>query len=103
MKKTMMLVATVAIAITMSSCAAVGTIGALYTGHTKPTAVTSNVVGSKVGVAKCTGILGLVAVGDAGVNTAAKLAGITQISHVDVKTTSVLGIFTTETYMVYGN
>ena len=99
----MMLVATVAIALSMSSCAAVGTIGALYTGHTTPTAVTSNEVGTKVGIAKCTGILGLVAVGDAGVNTAAKLAGITKISHVDVKTTSVLGIFTTETYMVYGN
>lgn len=102
MKKTMILVASVVMALTMTSCAAVGTVGALYTGTTHPHAVTSNNLGSKVGVAKCTGILGIIAVGDAGVNKAAKMAGITKVSHVDVKTTSILGIFTTQKYFVYG-
>lgn len=102
MKKTMVLVATIAIALCMSSCGVIGTVGALYTGITEPHSVTSNELGSKVGVAKCTGVLGLVAVGDAGINQAAKLAGITKISHVDVKTVSVLGIFTRNHYFVYG-
>lgn len=102
MKKLMILVAVVAIALVMGSCASVGTVGSLYTGVTIPHAVTSNTVGSKVGTATCAGVLGIVAVGDAGVNKAAKQAGITKISHVDVKTVSVLGIFTTQTYFVYG-
>ena len=102
MKKTIKLVAAVAIALGMSSCAAVGTVGAIYTGTTQPHSVTSNALGTKVGVAKCTGILGIVAVGDGGVNKAAKMAGITKVSHVDVKTVSVLGIFTTQKYFVYG-
>ena len=100
MKKIMIMFAVVATALVMGSCASVGTVGALYTGITTPTAVTSNEVGSKVGTATCTGILGLVATGDAGVNRAAKTAGITKISHVDVKTVSILGIFTTSFFVL---
>lgn len=37
MKKTIKLVAAVAIALGMSSCAAIGTVGAIYTGTTQPT------------------------------------------------------------------
>ncbi|MBQ5387852.1 MAG: hypothetical protein IIU55_02075, partial [Paludibacteraceae bacterium] len=42
------------------------------------------------------------AVGDAGIQKAAKQAGITKISHVDKKVFSVLGLFTKVTYTVYG-
>ena len=85
-----------------TSCATVGTVGVLYTGTTTPVGVTSNDVGTKVGMSKATGVLGLVAAGDGGVNKAAQMAGISKISHVDVKTTSVLGLFTIQKYFVYG-
>lgn len=90
------------IALGLSSCGAVGMMGAFYMGQTTPEAVTSNVVGTKVGVVKCTNLFNLASFGDASINKAAKMAGITKISHVDVKTTSVLTIFCTKTYYVYG-
>ncbi|MBR5470426.1 MAG: TRL-like family protein [Paludibacteraceae bacterium] len=102
MKKLFLTSVLASVIILFSSCGAVGLVGALYTGVTTPEAVTSNEVGSKVGTAKATSILGLIAVGNGGVNKAAKEAGITKISHVDVKTVSVLGIFTTQKYFVYG-
>lgn len=86
----------------MSGCGSIGMVGAIYHGVTQPVAVTSNVVGHKVGTATCVSVLGLVAVGDAGVAQAAKDGNITQISHVDVKTTSVLGVFTSQKFFVYG-
>ena len=102
MKKIFFASVLASVIVLFSSCGAVGMVGAVYTGITQPEEVTSNEVGTKVGVAKCTSILGIAAVGDGGVNKAAKEAGITKISHVDVKTTSVLGIFTTQKYFVYG-
>ncbi len=111
MKKHLMLFA-VALALTlgMSSCSMIGGIaspgnelvGAIYTGYTRPFDITSNKVGTKVGMSKNVGVLGIAAVGNGGVNDAAKLAGITAISHVDVKTMSVLGLFVIKTYYVYG-
>lgn len=77
-------------------------VGAVYTGVTTPVEVTSNEVGDKVGTASTISVLGIVAVGDGGVNKAAKMAGISKISHVDVETTSVLGLFTLQKYFVYG-
>lgn len=102
MKKLFLTTVLASVIVLFSSCGAVGMVGALYTGVTQPEAVTSNEVGSKVGTATTTSVLGLVAVGNGGVNKAAKEAGITKISHVDVKTVSVLGIFTTQKYFVYG-
>ena len=111
MKKHLIVLATVvALAVGLSSCSMVGGVisagneiaGAIYTGYTKPYEITPNKVGTKVGTAKNVGVLGIVAVGNAGVNDAAKLAGITKISHVDVKTLSVLGLFVVKTYYVYG-
>lgn len=90
------------VALTMSSCGAVGMIGGIYTGDTQPVAVTSNSVGYKVGTSSCVSVLGIVAVGDGGINAAAKDGNITKISHIDRKTISVLGLFTTYKYFVYG-
>lgn len=90
------------IAFTMSSCGTVGLVGTIYTGYTIPEAVTSNDLGTKVGEAQATSVLGIVAVGDAGVEHAAKKAGIKKISHVDKKVISLLGLFTVEKYIVYG-
>ena len=102
MKHIKMLVAAVIAAATLTSCEALGLVGAVYTGVTQPAAVTSNAVGTKVGTAKATSILGLAAYGDAGVNAAAKNGNIKKISHVDVKVFSVLGLFSTYEYFVYG-
>ena len=97
------LTAAVVLALGLSSCGAVTDFpGVIFMGNTKPVAITSNPVGSKVGTAKTTNLFNVAVWGDAGVNKAAKMAGISKISHVDVKTTSILTIFCTKTYYVYG-
>ena len=103
MKKTI-LRATFALvlALGLTSCGTVGLVGAAYTGYTEPAAVTSNELGTKVGQADAVSVLGVVAIGDAGVEKAAKQAGIKKVSHVDKKIVSVLGLFTKVTYTVYG-
>lgn len=88
----------------MSSCAFTSAplVGLLYTDVKAPMAVTSNTGSTKVGTAKATGILGIVATGDASVEAASRSAGITKIHHVDYQATSILGIYATFTVMVYG-
>ena len=87
------------------SCATVftpvGTSG-LYTGVTSGVAVTSNNLGNKVGTSSASNVLGIVAVGDAGINRAARSAGIKKISHVDQVQTSILGVFSSYKTVVYG-
>jgi hypothetical protein len=102
MKKTIFsLACAVAIALGMTSCAAMGN-GTLYNDTVEPCHVTANTLGSKVGQASAISVLGVAAAGDAGINKAAKQAGITKVSHVDKKIVSVLGLFTKVTYTVYG-
>jgi len=94
-----------AAALTLASCSTVGTgagIGAIYTGVTEGQIATSNTVGTKVGTSSSIGVLGIVAIGDASIQRAAKEAGITKISHVDVKKTGVLGLFAQYKTIVYG-
>jgi len=70
---------------------------------TLPVAATSNPVGSKVGTASATGYLGILFFGaDASIQTAAKKAGITKISTVDIKHTSLLNIIVTYETIVTG-
>ncbi len=100
------------VVLSLNSCALVGTLlgmsdgaemkGSIYTGYTEPVTATSNSVGYRVGTAKCVSVFGLFAGGDGGVSAAARNGNITKISHVDRKTVSVLGLFTTCTYYVYG-
>lgn len=92
-------------ALALASCSTVTTgsgMGVLYTSVTEGQMVTSNQLGTKVGTSSSTGVLGLVSIGDASIQTAANSAGIKKVSHVDVKKTSVLGLFATYTLMVYG-
>ena len=91
MKKVFMFLGLASVAVLMSSCALLGT-GMVYEGITVPHSVTSNTIS----------VLGIVAVGDGGVNAAAKNAGIKKISHVDEQKTSVLGVFTKSETIVYG-
>ena len=76
--------------------------GFLYTDVQAPLAVTSNEGSSKVGTGEIQSILGLVATGDASIQTAAESAGITKIHHVDYESKSILGIIGTFRVVVYG-
>lgn len=91
--------------ITLASCGAFAgapVLGTIYTDVQAPLAVTSNQIGSKVGTGKATSILGIIATGDASINSAAKRAGISKISHIDYNSKSILGIFATWEVIVYG-
>jgi hypothetical protein len=82
----------VAITAMMSSCAL-----------TLPVNATSNPVGEKVGTAKATGYFGVLFFdADASIRTAAKNGGITEISTVDIKQTSILNIIVTYETIVTG-
>lgn len=70
---------------------------------TLPVTATSNNVGKKVGVSKATGYLGVIFLdADASISTAAKNGGITKISTVDIKKTSVLNLIVTYETIVTG-
>lgn len=70
---------------------------------TLPVNATSNPVGSKTGSATATGFFGFIFIDqDASISKAAKNAGITRISTVDVKMVNVLGIITNYTTIVTG-
>ena len=91
--------------LTLASCSTISTrsgVGALYTGVTEGEMVTSNTLGTKVGTASQSGVLGLVSGGDASIQTAANSAGIKKVSHVDAKKFSVLGLFASYKIIVYG-
>lgn len=95
---------TLCVLIFMCSCASVQSpVGAwAYVKVKGPVAVTGNTGSSKVGTAECSGILGLVATGDASIQTAAKSAGISKVHHVDYESNSILGIISKYTVVVYG-
>jgi hypothetical protein len=101
MKKLKIMVGAALVALTMTSCGA-ALVGVIYEGDTQPVAVTSNVLGKKVGTAKCASVLGIAAYGNAGISEAAKNGNITKISHIDRKTFNVLGVYTEYEYFVYG-
>lgn len=68
-----------------------------------PVAATSNPVGSKVGTAKATVYLGILALDqDASIQTAAKNGGIKKISTVDMKQGNMLGLIWTYETIVTG-
>jgi hypothetical protein len=91
-KKFKMITILLSVVAVMSSCAL-----------TLPVNATSNPVGSKVGMAKATGYLQVLFFNqDASIRTAAKNGGITKISTVDIKQTSILGLVVTFETIVTG-
>ena len=62
----------------------------------------SNMGADRGGTAETTSILGIVALGNASIDAAAKLAGIIKIYHVGEHITGVLGLFTKYKVVVYG-
>lgn len=77
-----------------------------YTDATYPITATGSEVKDltvlKKGESSATSVLFLVEVGDAGINTAAHNGGITKISHIDIRETTVLFFFRKLTVTVYG-
>jgi hypothetical protein len=70
---------------------------------TLPVNATSNAVGSKVGTAKASGYFGIIYMNqDASIAKAAKNGGITKISTVDLKQTSLFNLITTYECIVTG-
>jgi hypothetical protein len=92
MKKVKSILALAAAVALMSSCAL-----------TLPVNATSNPVGQKVGSAKATGYLGILFFNaDASIRSAAKNGGITKISTVDIKQTSLLNLIVSYETIVTG-
>lgn len=103
MKKIMFSVCAAALSLAFTSCSSLGLVGLLYTDLTDGAQVVPHTtVGNKVGKSSATSILGLIATGDAGINAACKDGGIKKISHIDVQSTSVLGLWSTKKVFVYG-
>jgi hypothetical protein len=86
----------------LSGCATPYPMGMLYTEVAFPVAAGEGGRGSKVGTAKSTSILGLVATGDASMKTAMANAGITKVKHVDYSCKNILGLYGEYTTTVYG-
>lgn len=92
MKRMKVIFASLALIAMMSGCAL-----------TLPVNATSNPVGNKVGTATATGYLGVLFFNaDASIRTAAKNGGITRISTVDIKQTSILNLIVTYETIVTG-
>lgn len=92
-----------AAALACAACVKSPVAGAIYTDVKDGLAVTGNAGSSKVGTAEAKGYLGIVAVGDASIQAAAREAGITRIHHVDYQAKSYVGVYTTYTVIVYGD
>ena len=88
----------------LSGCASVVSPvrGGIVTAVTSPITATANEKGSKKGDAVCRNILGIVAYGDCSVEAAANDGSISKISTVDVKSFSILGIYSSYTTIVTG-
>ena len=76
----------------------------IFSNIVAPIDVTFNdtVIGSKVGEAETTAVLGLFSFGDASVYSAAKQGNIKKIDHVEYAYTNILGIVTFYKVKAYG-
>ena len=86
-----------------TGCVKSPVVGGVYTDVKDGLAVTGNAGSSKVGTAEVKGYVGVVAMGDASIQTAAREAGITRIHHEDYQSKSYLGVYPIYTIIVYGD
>jgi len=104
MKKISFLVLVVFIAASLSGCATPYPMGMIYTEVKAPVAAGDGGMNyNKVGTAKATSVLGLVATGDCSIKAAAANGGIKTIKYVDYDAKNILGIFGEYTTTVYGD
>jgi hypothetical protein len=92
-----------ALVVLLSGCATQVPLGMVMTDNTLPMQVgDSSARCTKTGMATSKSYMGLIATGDASLNTAAKNGGITKIHHADWKVKNTLGFFGEYTTIVYG-
>jgi len=104
MKKISFMVLVLFLAVMLNGCATPYPMGAIYTEIKAPVAVGDGGVSyNKTGVAKATSILGLVAMGDCSIKTAAANGGIKNIKYVDYDAKNTLGVYGEYTTTVYGD
>ena len=78
--------------------------GILFANHQGPITATSGKVGYKIGKKCVHGLFyGLITFGDNSVNGAARVRGITKISHVDYRAFNLLGIYYNSCTLVRGS
>ena len=86
----------------LTACASVGPLpGSLYGNVTSAVAATAQVA-MKEGEACASSVLGIIATGDASIETARKNGGITSIASVDRRDTNILGLFMKHCTIVRG-
>jgi len=90
-------------AVIFNGCASVLPSGFIYTEIKAPVSVGDGGISySKIGTAKATSVLGMVAIGDCSIKTAAANGGIKNIKYVDYDVKNILG-FADYTTTVYGD
>lgn len=77
--------------------------GFAYMDVKSPEEATPNLLGKKMGRGSCESFLGIYAKGDCSIETAAREANITRITHVDSHAETVLLVYSKYTVLVYGN
>lgn len=103
MKRFGLIAIVLSFAVLLVGCATPFPFGMLYTEIKAPVAAADGVSYSKVGTAKSTSILGLVATGDASIKAAAANGGIRTVKYVDYDAKNILGIYGEYTTTVYGD
>ena len=90
--------------VVFAGCASYQPMGVIYTNVSGAISAGGGPVGySKVGKAEASSIMGMVATGDASIQTAAKNGNIKTIKYVDYHTESILGVMGKYTTTVYGD
>lgn len=104
MKRLGLAVLVLFVAVMLSGCATPYPMGAIYTEVKAPVgAGDGSLAYSKVGTARATSVLGLVATGDCSIKAAALNGGIRNIKYVDYDARNILGIYGEYTTTVYGD
>lgn len=102
MKKVLTTLA-LAASVTLTGCASSFPHGGIYTDVQLPSGVTSASSSSKVGSAKCTSLLSLIATGDCSIEAAKADGNINTVTHMDWKANNILGIIGNYELIVHGN
>lgn len=103
MKKLVLLLASLSL---LGGCAAVTSpvTGLIYSNISAPLMATpADEQPQRVGRASVRSVLGLIATGDASINTAARNGGIREIHYVDYESQNFFGVLAEYTVVVYGN
>jgi hypothetical protein len=107
MKKVRLFVVSIALLsfLAMGGCASYLPLGVVYTGTKGAIGAGDSPSSSytKVGTSESKSILGIVAVGDSSIATAAKNGGIKRIKYVDYEVENILGIYGKYKTIVYGD